>query len=124
MLPEAPSRLAREVRPRVRTLRDLQVGDVKVVSCVLLGAVIAVLVLACANVANLLLARSVARQRELAIRLALGAGRITLARMAITESLLLASLGGVAGSLLANGLLKLFVHSAPESIPRLAQAGT
>jgi putative ABC transport system permease protein len=123
MLPEAPGRLAREFRPRVRTLRDLQVGDAKLVSWVLLGAVIAVLLLACGNVANLLLARNVSRQRELAIRLALGAGRITLARQAITDSLLLASLGGVTGSLLAYGLLKLFVNAAPEGIPHLSQAG-
>jgi putative ABC transport system permease protein len=122
-LPEAGGRLAREAKPRVRTLRDLQVGDAKLVSWVLLSSVITVLLLACTNVANLLLARNVARQRELAIRLALGAGRIKLARLAIWESLLLASLGGVTGSLLAYGLLKLFVNAAPEGIPHLAQAG-
>jgi len=123
MLPQARGGLVREAKPRVRALRDLQVGDAKLVSWVLLGAVIAVLLLACANVANLLLAQSVMRQRELAIRVALGADRIRLARLAFSESLLLVSLGGAAGSLVACGLLKLFVNAAPEGIPRLSQAG-
>ena len=65
-LATAPGRLDRELRPRVKTLRDLSVGDAKTVSWILFGSVIAVLLLACANVANLLLARTVSRRRELA----------------------------------------------------------
>ncbi|HKW96680.1 MAG TPA: ABC transporter permease [Bryobacteraceae bacterium] len=123
MLPEPRDGLAREAKPRVQTLRDLQVGDAKLASWFLLGAVGAVLLLACANVANLLLAQNVMRQRELAIRVALGAGRIRLARLAFSESLILVSLGDVAGSLMAYGLLKLFVNAAPQGIPHLSQAG-
>jgi len=119
----APGRLNREVRPRVKTLRDLRVGDAKTVSWVLFGSVLAVLLLACANVANLLLARTVSRQRELAVRAALGAGRRRLIRQAIAESLLLAFVGGWAGMALAYGLLRAIVRAAPEGIPQIAQAG-
>jgi len=114
--------IPREIKPRVRTLRDLQVGDGKTVSWALFGSVLAVLLLACTNLSNLLLARTVARQREWSVRIALGAGRWRLARQSLTESLLLAFLGGAAGVALALGLLKLFVNIAPEGIPRLAQA--
>ncbi len=122
-LRSAPSRLDREVRPRVQTLRDLRAGDAKAVSWILFGSVIAVLLLACANVANLLLARTVSRERELAVRAALGAGRSRLIRQAITESLLLALVGGIAGTALAYGLVRAFVRAAPEGIPQIAQAG-
>lgn len=118
-----PGSLPREIRPRVKTLRALRAGDAKAVSWVLFGSVVALLLLACANVANLLLARTVARQRELAVRAALGAGRSRLVRQAITESLLLAFAGGIAGSALAYGLLKVLVRAAPDGIPQLAQAG-
>lgn len=114
--------IPREIKPRVRSLRDLQVGDGRTVSWVLFGSVLAVLLLACTNLSNLLLARTVARQREWSVRIALGAGRWRLFRQSLTESLVLALLGGIAGVVLALGLVKLFVSIAPEGIPRLAQA--
>ena len=117
-----PGRLAREIKPHVKTLRDLRIGDAKAAAWVLFGSVLAVLLLACANVANLLLARTEARRRELAMRVALGAGRSRLVRQAVTESLLLAAVGGLCGLALAYLLLKTLVNAAPRGIPQLAQA--
>jgi len=118
----APGPISREIRPRVRSLRDFEVGDGKTVSWVLLGSVLAVLLLASLNLSNLLLARAVVRQREWSVRVALGASRWRLLRQSVTEGTVLAAMGGMAGVLLAWGLLKLFVSIAPEGIPRLAQA--
>ena len=117
-----PGPFRKEVKLRVRSLRDRQIHDARLASWILLGAVLAVLLIACANVANLLLARAATRQRELAVRLALGASRSRLVRQALTESLLLAATGGAAGCLLAAALLRIFVAIAPEGIPRLQQA--
>ena len=117
-----PGPFRKEVKLRVRSLRDRQIHDARLASWILLGAVLAVLLIACANVANLLLARAATRQRELAVRLALGASRGRLVRQTLTESLLLAATGGVAGCLLAAALLRIFVAIAPEGIPRLQQA--
>ena len=117
-----PPQFRNEVSFRVRSLRDRQIQDARVASWVLLGSVFAVLLVACTNVANLLLARATNRVRELAVRTALGAGRGRLIRQALTESLLLGLLGGLWGCWLAYFLLRLFISIAPEGIPRLEQA--
>jgi len=112
----------KDVKLRVRPLRDRQIQDSRLASWVLMGSVLAVLLIACANVANLLLARAATRERELAVRAALGAGRGRLVRQVLTESTLLALMGGAAGCALAFVLLRFFVAMAPEGIPRLDQA--
>jgi putative ABC transport system permease protein len=117
-----PAAFRNEVHLSVRSLRDRQMGDAKLGSWVLLLSVVAVLLLASTNVANLLLARAAARQREVAVRMALGATTARLARQALTESMLLSLAGAAAGCWVAYGLLRLFVSIAPEGIPRLAQA--
>lgn len=117
-----PPQFRKEVHLRIRSLRDRQVQDARTASWVLLGAVGAVLLIACANIANLLLARAASRRKELAVRAALGAGRGRLIRQTLTETLLLGALGGLAGCALAWALLRMFVGLAPEGIPRLDQA--
>ncbi|HWS17549.1 MAG TPA: ABC transporter permease [Candidatus Elarobacter sp.] len=121
-LNSVPAQFRKEVKLKVRSIRDRQVGEAKAASWLLLGAVLAVLLIACANVANLLLARSSSRQRELAVRAALGASRARLALLALTESLSIGILGGIAGCALAYVLLHAFVALAPEGIPHLQEA--
>ena len=119
---DVPPELRSEVRLVVRSLRDRQIHDVKLASWLLFGSVLALLLVACTNVANLMLARTEARRRELAMRAALGAGRGRLMRQTLTESLMFGLLGGAAGCGAAWVLLRLFVSLAFDEMPRLAQA--
>ena len=118
----APAQFRKEIHVQVRSLRDRQMHDVRLIAWVLFGVVVSVLLIACGNVASLLMARAAVRERELAVRFALGAGRLRLVRQALTESFVLSVTGGVAGFAFAEILLRVFVAMAPEGLPFLAKA--
>jgi predicted permease len=103
----------------VRPLKENVVGNVETPLLMMLGAVGFVLLIACANVAHLMLARTSDRQREIAVRAALGAGKVRLMAQFLTESLLLGAIGAGAGLLLAFAGMKVLVSLAPADVPRL-----
>ena len=103
-------------------LQDAIVGDIKQPLLVIMGAVAFVLLIACANVANLFLVRATGRESEMAVRAALGAGKTRLVRQLITESVLLSVVGGAAGLVLAAWGMKALLRLAPENLPRVGTA--
>jgi putative ABC transport system permease protein len=119
---DTPPQLRSEVHLALRSLRDRRIHEVKLASRMLLGAVMALLLAACANVANLLLARAAARGRELAMRAAIGATRSRLVRQTLTESLILGFAGCAVGCVFSWTLLRVLVHVAPEGLFRLQRA--
>src|SRR5262245_45302014 len=110
-------------RVQIETLLDNRVGHVREALWILLGAVGFVLLIACANVASLLLARAADRWKEMALRVALGASRWRMIRQLLTESVLLAGLGGVSGLLVAYGALEMILRLSGDSLPRATEIG-
>lgn len=100
---------------------EYTIGDVRGTLLILMGSAGLILLIACANVASLLLARNTARSSELALRKAIGAGRFRLVRQLLTENITLAMAGGLAGVLLAFWALRVLLVTAPQDIPRLAE---
>src|SRR5206468_2838553 len=114
---EHPNSSARQSMT-LETLHQAYVGDLRPALMLLLGAVAFVLLIACGNVANLLLARAASRRKEIAIRASLGASRIRVIRQLLTESLLLSVAGGAVGTLLAGFSLRLIKLLLPSNFPR------
>jgi len=111
------------IGPNLRSLKQEVIGDVGNVLWVLMGSIAMVLLIACANVANLLLVRVEGRRQELAIRTAMGAGRGRIAGDLLFESILLGLMGSLLGLALAYGALRILVAMAPTGIPRIHEIG-
>jgi len=109
--------------PQITTLQEKLVGNIKPAVLALAGAVGLVLLIVCVNVSSLLLARAISRQKEIAVRIALGAGRAQIFRQLLAEGVLLSSAGGVAGLALAIGGVKLLRAIAPAGVPHIEQVG-
>jgi len=122
-LAEAYPNVDGNIKANIISLKDNVVGDMRPVLLVLLGAVGFVLLIACVNVANLLLARSTARQREFSVRAALGAGQIRILRQLLSESVLLSALGGGFGLILAKWGTAAALVAVPETVPRAEEIG-
>ena len=121
--PPAYARVMEHHVPVVKSLEEVLVGNIARPLWILLGTVGIVLLIACANVANLLLVRAESRKRDVAVRLALGAGRGGLIRWQMAEAMVLGVLGAAGGVLIAWIGMPLLVRSAPENIPRLNSVG-
>jgi putative ABC transport system permease protein len=117
-----PKSISKDFHLSIRSLRDRETENVQLASWVLLGAVFAVLLIACANVASLMMARSAAREHELVVRSALGASRARLIRQNLTEAFLISVAGAAGGMFLAAALLRIFITLAPTGIPFLSKA--
>ena len=113
-----------DLRAYVQPLHEAVVGSISTMLWLLLASVSAVLLIACVNLANLQLARAIAREKELSVRAALGATSFRVVSTALYESLLLAAFGGLAGMLLAQLAVRFFLHHAPVDLPRLDEVGT
>ena len=117
-----PPGIRNDFHLKIRSLRDRQMQDVRQTAWILFGVAFAVLLIACANVTSLLTARGAVRERELAVRSALGASRARLARQSLTEAFLLTICGSIGRFCSCRGLLRLFIAIAPAGIPFIAKA--
>jgi len=118
----APPQMRSDLHLVVRSLRDRQVHDVIPVAWIMLGTVLVVLLVCCANAGSLFLARTAAREQEFAIRAALGAGKRRILRQTLTEGLLVSFVSAVVGCILAEALLRTFIALAPDGMSFLRKA--